>query len=89
MGFRGVGGIVGKLGSAFTREAERIEQDEDLVGELEHDAEELPERAEDFRDSCLGFAAEMRDRLADGRTLTEGQRCVVENMIAGCGRWRR
>lgn len=61
----------------------------DFCDELLTDLDELPERAEDFRDSVREKVESIRDWVEEHETITERQAEALRNIRAGVDKWLR
>lgn len=65
--------------------ADALELADDILADLD----ELPERAEDFRDSVREKVEGMRDWILENEAVTEKMETALENMKTGVDRWLR
>ncbi len=59
----------------------------DLAGEIQELLDELPERAEEFRDSVEQKVSDISISIVKARHVTEGQFQALRNMEKGVRKW--
>jgi hypothetical protein len=66
-----------------------MEPDEalDLAEEILTDLDDLPERAEDFKESVLEKVTGMKDWIEEHQAVTEKMATALQNIRAGVDKW--
>ena len=59
----------------------------DRVSEIESEAEDVPERGEDFAASVLEKAKDIGSTIEERSHVTDAQMDALDNMLAGLQRW--
>lgn len=58
-----------------------------LVGEIESEADDVPERGEDFAAGVVETATSIGETIEQRAHVTEAQVTALENMLAGLQKW--
>lgn len=58
-----------------------------LVGEIEDEADDVPEAGEDFAASVSDRASAIGDTIEERSHVTDAQMAALENMMSGLRKW--
>ena len=60
-----------------------------LVAEIESEADDVPERGEDFATSVVEKAKDIGSTIEENEHVTDAQQDALDNMMSGLQRWTR